>query len=64
MQMNRLFYVSGNVNVWNNKNAEITGFTKDEAFDKPLGKLIILTILQRELVSFMSGLWCYIFPHL
>ena len=28
--------VNGNVNEWNNKTAEITGFSKKEAFDKPL----------------------------
>ena len=30
--------VRGNVNEWNDKTAEITGFTKEEAFDEPLGK--------------------------
>ena len=29
--------VLSNVNEWNDKTAEITGFLKDEAFDKPLG---------------------------
>ena len=29
--------VSGNVNEWNDKTAEITGFSKDEAFGNPLG---------------------------
>ena len=29
--------VDGDVNEWNDTTAEITGFTKDEAFDKPLG---------------------------
>ena len=29
--------VLGNVNEWNDKTAEITGFSKDEAFGKPLG---------------------------
>ena len=31
--------VRGNVNEWNDKTAEITGFSKEEAFDKPLGEL-------------------------
>ena len=49
--------VNGNVNEWNNKTAEITGFTKDEAFDVPLGKLIILEILQCEIVfSSVNGI--------
>jgi PAS domain S-box-containing protein len=30
--------VKGNVNEWNEKTAEITGFSKDEAFNKPLGE--------------------------
>lgn len=29
--------VDGNVNEWNNKTAEITGFTKEDALNKPLG---------------------------
>eukprot|EP00586_Coscinodiscus_wailesii_P023337 CAMPEP_0172520660 /NCGR_PEP_ID=MMETSP1066-20121228/292132_1 /TAXON_ID=671091 /ORGANISM="Coscinodiscus wailesii, Strain CCMP2513" /LENGTH=54 /DNA_ID=CAMNT_0013303455 /DNA_START=287 /DNA_END=451 /DNA_ORIENTATION=- len=28
--------VNGNVNEWNNKTDNITGFTKEEALDKPL----------------------------
>ena len=31
--------VKGNVNEWNEKTAEITGFSKDEAFNKPLGEV-------------------------
>jgi len=29
---------NGNVNEWNVKTAEITGFTKEDAFNKPLGE--------------------------
>jgi len=29
--------VNGKVNEWNDKTAEITGYTKEEAFQKPLG---------------------------
>ena len=29
--------VNGNVNEWNNKTAEITGFSGEEALGKPLG---------------------------
>ena len=34
--------VNGNVNEWNNKTAEIIGFTKDEALGKHLGMCITL----------------------
>ena len=30
--------MDGNVNEWNNKTAEITGFAKDDVFDKHLGE--------------------------
>lgn len=32
----------GNVNEWNNTKAEITGFTKDEVFNKPLDQEALL----------------------
>ena len=35
--------VLGNVNEWNDKTAEITGFSKDEAFGKPLGTHSVTT---------------------
>ena len=38
--------VLGNVNEWNNKTAEITGFSKTEAFDKPLVSTFIVPSLQ------------------
>jgi PAS domain S-box-containing protein len=33
--------VNGNVNEWNDKTAEITGYSKDEAFSKPLGMFTV-----------------------
>ena len=41
--------VDGNVNEWNNKTAEITGFLKEEAFNKPLG--VFLQLLFYEFVT-------------
>ena len=38
----------GNVNKWNNKTAEITGFAKEEAFNKPLVKTFIVPKLHRS----------------
>jgi PAS domain S-box-containing protein len=38
--------VNGNVNEWNDKTSEITGFTKDEAFDKPLVSTFIVPSLR------------------
>ena len=38
--------VNGNVNEWNNKTAEITGYSKEEAFDKPLVSTFIVPSLQ------------------
>jgi len=38
--------VHGNVNEWNNKTAEITGFSKDEAMSKPLVSTFIVPSLR------------------
>jgi len=38
--------VHGNVNEWNDKTAEITGFTREEAFDKPLVSTFIVEKLK------------------
>eukprot|EP00957_Ditylum_brightwellii_P053191 4033264-Ditylum_brightwellii.AAC.1 len=38
--------VYGNVNEWNNKTAEITGFTKEEAFNKSLVSTFIVPKLR------------------
>jgi len=40
--------VNGNVNEWNNKTADITGFTKEEAFDKPLVSTFIVPSLRNS----------------
>jgi PAS domain S-box-containing protein len=40
--------VNGNVNEWNNKTAEITGFSKKEAFDKPLVSTFIVPSLRNS----------------
>eukprot|EP00586_Coscinodiscus_wailesii_P000182 CAMPEP_0172481428 /NCGR_PEP_ID=MMETSP1066-20121228/7256_1 /TAXON_ID=671091 /ORGANISM="Coscinodiscus wailesii, Strain CCMP2513" /LENGTH=313 /DNA_ID=CAMNT_0013243685 /DNA_START=211 /DNA_END=1152 /DNA_ORIENTATION=- len=39
--------VNGNVNEWNNMTAEITGFSKEEAFDKPLVLMFIIPSLRK-----------------
>jgi PAS domain S-box-containing protein len=39
--------VHGNVNEWNNKTAEITGFSRDEAFNKPLVDTFIVPYLRK-----------------
>lgn len=36
--------IHGNINEWNNKTADITGFTKEEALNKPLGKCSIMLL--------------------
>jgi len=38
----------GNVNEWNNKTAEITGYTKEEAFDEPLVSKFIVPSLRKS----------------
>jgi len=40
--------VDGNVNEWNNKTAEITGFTKEDALNKPLVSTFIVPSLRRS----------------
>ena len=46
--------VLGNVNEWNNKTAEITGYSRDDAFNKPLGKneLILNDVLSLLCIYF------------
>jgi PAS domain S-box-containing protein len=39
--------IKGNVNEWNFKTAEITGFSKKEAFDKPLVSIFIVPKLRK-----------------
>ena len=38
--------VLGNVNEWNDKTAEITGYSREEAFDKPLVSTFIVQKLR------------------
>merc|ERR1712238_180480 len=45
----------GNVNEWNNKTAEITGFSKDEAFDKPLVSTFIVPSLRLSVQEVMDN---------
>ena len=40
--------VNGNVNEWNNMTAEITGFTKEEAYNKPLISTFIVPSLRKS----------------
>uniref|UniRef100_A0A6V2LA27 histidine kinase n=1 Tax=Ditylum brightwellii TaxID=49249 RepID=A0A6V2LA27_9STRA len=47
--------VHGNVNEWNNKTAEITGFTKEEAFDKPLVSTFIVSSLRQSVQEVMDN---------
>ena len=44
--------IHGNVNEWNNKIAEITGYTKDAVLDKPLGEQACISTLQPTLYLF------------
>lgn len=38
----------GNVNEWNNKTAEVTGYTKEEAFDEPLVSSFIVPAFRKS----------------
>jgi len=44
----------GNINEWNNKTAEITGYTKEEAFDEPLVSKFIVPSLRHSVDEVMS----------
>ena len=44
--------VHGNVNEWNDKTAEITGFSKEEAFGNPLGMFIQVIKLFDHFISY------------
>ena len=46
---------NGNVNEWNDKTAEITGFSKEEAFGKPLVKTYIASKLQASVQEVMDN---------
>ena len=47
--------VHGNVNEWNNKTAEITGFSKEEAFEKPLISTFIVPKLRQSVQDVMDN---------
>ena len=47
--------VNGNVNEWNNKTAEITGFTKEEAFDNPLVTTFIVPSLRQSVQEVLEN---------
>eukprot|EP00591_Stephanopyxis_turris_P017131 CAMPEP_0195539972 /NCGR_PEP_ID=MMETSP0794_2-20130614/50335_1 /TAXON_ID=515487 /ORGANISM="Stephanopyxis turris, Strain CCMP 815" /LENGTH=433 /DNA_ID=CAMNT_0040674031 /DNA_START=129 /DNA_END=1426 /DNA_ORIENTATION=- len=47
--------VDGDVNEWNDKTAEITGFSKEEAFDKPLVSTFIVPSLRRSVQEVMDN---------
>ena len=47
--------VNGNVNEWNNKTAEITGFSKKEAFDKPLVSTFIVPSLRQSVQEVLDN---------
>jgi PAS domain S-box-containing protein len=47
--------VHGNVNEWNNKTAEITGFSKEEAHAKPLVSTFIVPSLRKSVHDVMEN---------
>ena len=46
--------VDGNVNEWNSKTAEVTGFTKDEAFDEPFVDTFIAPARRQQVSDIMN----------
>ena len=47
--------INGMVNEWNYKTAEITGFSKEEAFDKPLVSTFIMPKLRQSVQQVMEN---------
>ena len=47
--------VDGDVNEWNEKTAEITGFSKEEAFDKPLVSAFIVPSLRQSVQEVLDN---------
>ena len=45
----------GNVNEWNLKTAEITGYSREDAFNKPLVSTFIVPSLQRSVQEVMDN---------
>ena len=46
---------TGNVNEWSNKTAETTGFSKDEALNKPLVSTFIVPSLQASVQEILDN---------
>merc|ERR1740139_1814226 len=46
--------VDGNVNEWNDKTAEITGYSKEETFNKPLVSTYIVPLLRQSVQEVMD----------
>ena len=49
------FLFQGDVNEWNDKTAEITGFTKEEAFDFPLVETFIVPSLRQSVQEVLDN---------
>ena len=47
--------VNGNVNEWNDKTAEITGFSKEEAFNQPLVDTFIVPNLRNSVQEVLDN---------
>jgi len=47
--------VHGRVNEWNDKTAEITGFSKEEALDEPLVQTFIVSNLRKSVHEVMDN---------
>ena len=47
--------VEGDVNEWNDKTAEITGFTKEEAFNSPLVATFIVPKLRQSVQEILDN---------
>ena len=47
--------VDGNVNEWNNKTAEVTGYLKEEAFDEPLVEKFIAPAMRLQVAEIMNN---------
>lgn len=50
--------IHGNVNEWNDKTAEITGYTKEEAFEKPLVQTFIVDKLRPSVQEVLDKALC------
>ena len=47
--------ILGNVNEWNDKTAEITGFSREEVFDKPLVSNFIIQKLRPSVQEILDN---------